>query len=104
MERFEIERWSKDIRTERVTVSRCIASGPCFIHHLALASNSSGAATADIYNGVSAKGDLKIDMTTIDDYYAQHDYWPPMYFGRGIHVELGSNVLSVIVRYHPHKP
>ena len=104
MERIALEELSRDIRTERVTVNRCVAHGPCFVYHLALGSNSSGVSTADIYNGISAKGDIKIDMTTIDDYFAQHDYWPPMYFDRGIYVELGSNVLSVIVRYHAHKP
>ena len=103
MERTEIEKWAMDIRTERVTVDRCLCQGPAWIYHLAMASDSSGAATAFIYNGVSAKGDLKIDMTSIDDYFAQHDYWPPMYFDRGIFVDIGAKVLSVIVRYHTHK-
>ncbi len=100
----EIEVFAKQIRTERVTVNRCVASGPCYVYHLAVASDSSGATTATIYNGISAKGDLKIDMTTIDDYYAQHDYFPPMYFDRGIYVDVGSKSTSVIVRYHSHKP
>jgi len=104
MTREEVEQWSKDIRTERITSSCCVAAGPCFIYHLALGSNSSGVTTATIYNGVSPKADVKIEMTTIDDYFAQHDYWPPMYFDRGVYVELGNNVLSVIVRYHAHKP
>ena len=102
MNRNEIEEWAKDIRTERVTVSRCIASGPCYIHYLALSSNSSGAATATIYNGISAKGDLKVDMTCIDDYFDHQDFWPPMYFDRGIFVDVGSNVSSVMVRYCGH--
>ena len=104
MDRSSIEQWALEIRTERVTVDRCIASGPCFIYHLALASNSSGAATADIYNGISAKGDVKIDLTCVDDHWNSQDFWPPMYFDRGIYVDVGSNVKSVIVRYHGHKP
>ena len=104
MERAEVERWAMDIRTERVTVNRCVASGPCFVYHLAVASDSSGATTATIYNGISPKAEIKIDMTTIDDYYAQHDYWPPLYFERGIYVDVGAKTTSVIVRYHAHKP
>jgi len=104
MDRKEIEQYARDIRTERVATSRCVASGPCYIYHLALGSNSSGVTTATIYNGISDKADVKIEMTAIDDYFAQHDYWPPMYFDRGIYVALGSNVLSVVVRYHAHKP
>ncbi len=104
MDREGIECWSKEVRTERVTGDRCLSQGPSYIFHLALASDSAGIATASIYNGVSSKGDLKIDMTCIDDDYVQHDYWPPMYFDRGIYVVLGNNVKSVIVRYHAHKP
>lgn len=104
MEMNDIERWAMVICTERVTVDRCLCQGPVWIYHLAMASDSSGAATASIYNGVSAKGNLKIDMTSIDDYFAQHDYWPPMYFDRGLFVVLEDKVKSVIVRYHTHKP
>lgn len=104
MTREQLEAWAKDIRTERVTVDRCVAHGPCFIYHLAVAADTNGAATAVIYNGISEKADIKIDMTTITSYYAQHDFWPPMYFDRGIYVDVGSNVTSVIVRYHGHKP
>jgi hypothetical protein len=103
MERCDIEEWSKAIVTERVTADGCICESPAFIFHLAIASDSNGAATATIYNGSSPKAEQKIDMTTIDDYYSQHDYWPPMFFSRGIYVDVGSNVSSVIVRYHSHK-
>ena len=104
MERTEIEKWAREIRTERVTVDRCLSQGPCYVYHLAMASDSSGAATATIYDGVSAKGDVRVEMTCIDDYFDHQDFWPPMYFNRGLFIDVGANVLSVIVRYHSHKP
>jgi len=93
---------ARQIANERVTVDRIVCNGPAYIYGLHITSNSSGEATATIYNGSSAKAVQKIDMSCVDDHHEHADYWPPMYFDRGVYVALGSNVASVLVRYCSH--
>ncbi len=89
----------KRIRTERVTVDGVVANTPSLIYSLTITSNSGGAGTATVYDGSSIKADQKVDVASIEDDTRHMSYWPPMYFGRGIYVDLGDNITSVVVRY-----
>lgn len=93
---FEI---CKRIRTERVTVDGIVANTPSLIYSLTITSNSGGAGTATIYNGSSSSAEQKVDVASIEDDTQHMIYSPPMYFGRGIYVDLGDNITSVVVRY-----
>lgn len=89
----------KKIRTERVIADGVVSNTPSLIYSLTITSDSGGAGTATVYDGSSPKADQKVDISTIDDDTRHHNYFPPMYFRRGIYVDLGSNITSVVVRY-----
>jgi len=92
---------AKHIANERVTVDTEVTGSPALIYSLTLCSDGGGIADAVVYDGGSNKGDRKIDLRVIDDDMRPLFFDPPLYFARGIYVDVGSNVESVLIQYHP---
>ncbi|MHA2265232.1 MAG: hypothetical protein ACXAEN_22790 [Candidatus Thorarchaeota archaeon] len=89
----------QDIRTERTTGNQVVSNTPSLLFSIIICSDSNGAATATIYDGSSTAANQKIDVAVIDDDMRDLVFNPPMYFSRGIYVEHGSNITSIVIRY-----
>ena len=96
----EVERW-KQLRFDCITVDQLISPTPAFIYKAIIASDSSGICTATIYDGHDANGDRRIPMTCIDDYMWGLEFSTPVYFQYGIYVDVGDNVLGLMIHYLP---
>lgn len=92
---------SKAIHSQRCAVDTAVTDSPALVYSLTLCSDGGGIADAVVYDGSSAKGDRKIDLRVIDDDMRPLMFNPPLYFARGIFVDVGSNVDSVLVQYLP---
>lgn len=88
---------------EKVTGDRQVHVGPCFVFSVAINSDGQGDADAKIHDQAgSGEGGDFLNLYTVDESTHQRDFWPPLFFVRGIYVDVGTNAESVFVHYRPH--
>ena len=95
--------WPKTI-TERVTVDRQVHYGPALVFAISIASDGGGNATADVYDGHNAGAGQMFDLKALNNYKHFMCFPAPVVFTRGIYVDVGSNVDSVVIQYLPLQP
>lgn len=100
-EALGFNRFFRQAGWDRVTADKIVCHSPCYLLNVTLSSNSSGIATAVLYDGNSAGGRRMIDLTVNDDVLIPWSIFHPIFFAQGLFVETGSNVLSVFVHYLP---
>lgn len=92
--------WRK-IAKRRMTADGVVSESPAFIFSVIIASDGGGEADADLYDGHSASGEKVLDLYCADEVMAGLRFNPPMFFNRGIYVDIGTNCESVVVQYLP---
>jgi len=100
----EFLKWIKECSHMRVTADTLINPGPAYVIAVHLVAAAGGAATALIYNGHGTGGEAKIDLSAPPSSSDPRLFWPPLYFDKGIYIDVGSNVTSVLIQYYiPHE-
>lgn len=89
----------KKIAADRVTADSVLSRKACFVHGVHLTGSSGGASTATVYNGESTGDDVKIDLSCATSGRDNKRFAPPLYFDKGLYVDVGSNVTSVLVQW-----
>ena len=84
------------------TYKRLIASGlvndmETYLFSAHLVADSGGTATALIYDGQSASDKPIVDLSAPQSSVDRRVFVPPLYFYKGLHVEFGSHVTSVLL-------
>lgn len=99
----ELPQWWLDVRTERVTTTRIVCPSPALLFSALIASDGSGDADADVYDGMGLAGKLILDLYTLDELIWQVAFMPPIVYQQGIYVVIGTNCESVLLSYLPVK-
>jgi hypothetical protein len=94
----------KEMETEETSVDIKISNGPCFLSAAHLTASSGGAATAIIRDGHDTTGEAKIYLSALTSATDPRFFSPPLYFKRGLYIDLASNVTSVLVHFLPARP
>lgn len=84
-----------------VTADEKVSGRPCFLYAAHLAAGTGGAATAIIRDGTETAADAVITLAALTSSFDVRNFDPPIYFKKGIHVDVGNNVTSVLVVYMP---
>jgi len=90
---------SKSCSTEYITGSRKVTHKPCYLFKVLVAPTIIGTASrAYLRNGETSSADILLDLAS---QYAHptHEGELPIYFNRGLYVELNSNVVGITVQY-----
>ena len=96
-----IKQYWKEGQTERITADGQAYAKPAFLYAAHLTADTVGAATAVIRDGHGTTGDIKVDLAALTSSKDNRNFDPPIYCKKGIYVDVGSNVTSVIVHFIP---
>jgi len=89
-------RLAKRLITEYLTQSRVVTEKPCYLFSsLVVPHPSSQDCQARLRNGETVNADILLNLKTQWE-QPTHDYSPPMYFNRGLYVELVGEILKVL--------
>ena len=88
--------WKKLVKL-RVTETAHAWKQPCFIHFVSITADPAGPATAIIRDGNNGSAQQLLNMTAQASDMTPLRFKPPLYFERGVHIEIGSNVTSVFL-------
>jgi len=91
--------YSEGVGYLRVAADSLVSPEPCFLFSVCLAANSSGVSTAVIRNGHNTDADIVIDLACLASTVNDRNFDPPLLFTKGLYVDVGANVTSVLVRY-----
>ena len=100
---WQIRDW-KEIAWESVSADSLVCPTPAFVFHLAIFSNGTNEADAQVFDATSLLPTGKhIDLYCVDEAMDDLAFWPPLYFHQGIYVDVGTNVDKVLIQYLPWK-
>lgn len=90
---------AEKVSYERVTADQVVCPTPCLLYMAHLAGGSGGASTAVIRDGHSTSADAVIDLAAPASGMDFVSFDPPILLKKGLYVDVGSNVTSVLVQY-----
>ncbi|MBA7601428.1 hypothetical protein ES703_08501 [subsurface metagenome] len=91
---------SKHCSTEYVTGSRRVTHRPCYLFKALVAPTTAGVATrAYLRNGETSSANILLDLAANYAHPTHGDEFP-IYFNKGLYVELNTNVIGVTVQYY----
>lgn len=97
------EYW-KDLELDETAVDKKVSNGPCFLSAAHLTASSGGAATAIVRDGHDTTGEAKIHLAALTSATDPRFFNPPLFFRRGLYIDVGSNVTSLLVHFLPARP
>ena len=97
---WSLKEW-KQIAWEVMVVDTLVSSRPAFIFALWISSEGTAEADAIVYDGQNASSLKLIHLDTVDESMAQLKFNPPLFFQKGIYVDVGSNVAQIGIQYLP---
>lgn len=89
----------KGVGYSRVVADSLVSPEPCFLISVSLVSSAVGVSTAVIRNGHNTDAEAVIDLAALASAVDDRHYNPPMPFTKGLYIDVGSNVTSVLVQY-----
>ncbi len=99
-----IKEYWKELESEETSVDKKFSNGPCFLSAAHLTASSGGAATAIIRDGHDITGEAKIYLSALTSATDPRFFNPPIYFKKGLYVDVGLNVTSVMVHFLRSRP
>jgi len=94
-----IQDYWKSLTYDVTAADKKISGRPCFLYAAHLAAGSGGAATAIIRDGTETSADAVITLAALTSSIDVRNFDPPLYFKKGLYVDVGSNVTSVLVSF-----
>jgi len=89
---------SKNYSWAWVTGDRLLSHGPCELIKAQLTATG-GNADVTLYNGESTAEEILFTLKTLQNVSQQADLPNPAYCGKGLYVDIGSNVLGLFVMW-----
>ena len=90
---------AEETTVARVTADRELSSRAAYVFSVTISSNGSGESDAVLRDGVDATGEIVLDLYCADEEQGQLNFDPPIFFRKGIFVDYGTNVESVVVQF-----
>lgn len=94
-----MEIYWKALEYDRATADKKISNRPVFLYAAHLVASSVGAATAIIRDGHDTNGEAVVDLAALTSSVDPRKFDPPIYLKKGLYVDIGSNVTSVLVHF-----
>lgn len=95
------ELYWKELEYDRTAVDKKICNRPVFLYAAHLVASAGGVATAVIRDGHDTGGEPVVDLAALTSSCDPRRFDPPLYFKKGLYVDVGSNVTSVLVHFMP---
>ncbi len=89
----------KDIATVRIAATALVCPSPCYVYGFSVCSDTSGNGYAKVYDGHNDTGDLKYVWRIATNTSFSIQLVVPVYFRRGVYIDLVSNVESATLRF-----
>jgi hypothetical protein len=86
---------------ERITADKKITGRPCFLYAAHLTASAVGAATAVVRDGTETAAEAVINLAALTSSFDTRNFDPPIYLKKGLYVDVGDNVTSVLVHFLP---
>lgn len=96
-----MKKYWKELETIETDADLKASNGPCFISAAHLVAGSGGPATAIIRDGHDTSGEAKIHLAALTSATDPRFFNPPLYFKRGLFIDVASNVTSVLLHFLP---
>jgi len=97
---MEKEKWKEWI-TRNLIADELLNLGPCFVKHISLIADDAQSASVLIYNGHDTSGDIFFSILVSKYKDFSDDFAIPVYFNKGLYVDIGEYVASFIIQYKP---
>jgi hypothetical protein len=94
-----IKQYWKETDFDRTDADKKICNGPAYLYAAHLTATAGGAATAVIRDGQDTSGEIKLDLAALTSSKDNRNFDPPVYFKKGIYIDVGDHVTSVIVHF-----
>lgn len=94
-----LKKYWKKISKRRITESGRASNKPCFLYFASITANTTGPAGATLRDGHSVRGEAIIDLAADVSSLNTLEFNEPLYFDKGLYVDLGNNVTSVLVQF-----
>jgi len=98
-----MEAYWKELEHDRATADKKSCNRPCFLYAAHLTADAVGPATALIRDGHDSNGDIKLDLAALTSSKDNRNFDPPLYLKKGLYLDVGSNVTSVVVHFMPER-
>ena len=98
-----MEIYWKELEYDRTAVDKKVHNRPCFLYAAHLVAGTGGAATAVIRDGHDTGGEAVVDLAALTSSCDPRKFDPPIFLKKGLYVDVGSNVASVLVHFLPEK-
>ena len=96
-----MEIYWKELEYDRSAVDKKVCNRPVFLYAAHLVATSGGASTAVIRDGHDSNGDIVIDLAALTSSSDIRKFDPPLYLKKGLFVDVGAFVASVLVHFMP---
>ncbi len=96
-----MEEYWKQLEHDLVTADKKVCNRPCFLYAAQLVGGTGGVSTAVIRDGHDTGGDSAVDLGATTSGNDSRNFDPPIYLKKGLYVDVGSNVTSVLVHFLP---
>lgn len=100
---WSIEEWKK-VDRRRITADSLINPGPGFVFAVTISCDATGPALATLYDGHNVGGEPVVTLTTIASLSFNYNWYPPLYFRKGIFLGTISAVLALTIQWLPWHP
>ena len=98
-----MEIYWKGLEYDRAVVDKKVCNRPVFLYAAHLVAGTGGVATAVIKDGHDTGGEAVVDLAALTSSCDARRFDPPIYLKKGLYVDVGSNVTSVLVHFLPAK-
>lgn len=96
-----LKRFSKKLIHRRITKSSRAWNKPCLIYSASITGSDAGGATAVLRDGHGTADKEVIDLAAPISSMDKMRFSPPIYLDKGLYVDVGENVTSVLVHFLP---
>ena len=96
-----IKKYWKGIEYDRTAVDKKVCNRPVFLYAAHLVASTGGVATAVIRDGHDTGGEAVVDLAALTSSCDPRKFDPPIYLKKGLYVDVGGNVTSVLVHFLP---
>lgn len=93
----------KEFTRLRLTTSGRGNDKPAYLFSAHLVADSGGTATASIYDSQGVFGDPLVNLSAPQSSVDPRIFFPPLYFDKGIYVDFGPHVTSILLQFRQTK-
>ena len=96
-----MENYWKQAEYDETAVDKKVCNRPCFLYAAHLTGSAGAVATAIIRDGHDTGGEAVVYLAAVTSGNDIRNFDPPIYFKKGLYIDVVSNATSVLVHFMP---